>query len=216
MNNEPKPHQEEAAKAVGDNPVFEPIKDAKAGKTTVEQKLRTLYIDEHKGRNYLLHLIRAYIPINRKAIKILYLKKDIKHCCDLCRIQIVPLQAYLNKMEYDIDKYPNSVIDALKNSDDLLVSLGSPYKELLGEDKSFGFRGFETDTRLCPKCLDALLTFALDGISKNNRAICNTLKGRVFEQTNKVEITKKIEPIKLVDSEYKESIKKLKDKFNTK
>jgi len=216
MNNEPKPHQEEAIKAIGDNPVFEPIKNPQVGKTTVQQKLKTLYIDDKKGRNYLLHLIRAYIPIT-KAIRILYLKKGIIHRCDLCRVQIVPLQAYINKMEYDLDKFPNSVIDALKKSDDLLLSSGSPYKELLGDDKSFGFRGFETDTRLCPCCLDALLQFALEGISKGNKTISNTLKGRVLDQTSKkLTITKPIEPIKLVDPDYEESIKKLKDKFNTK
>lgn len=213
MNNEPKSHQEEAKKIIGDSPTFEPVKDSTVGKTTTKQKLITLLNDEHNGRNYLLHLIRAYIPIT-KAIKILYLKKGIIHRCDLCRVQIVPLQAYINRMEYDIDKYPNSVIDALKKSDDLLVSSDSPYKEMIGDDKSFGFRGFETDTRLCPKCLDALLQFALEGISKNNRTITSVLKGRVLDQTSKkLNTTAKIEPIKMVGDD---EIKKLKDKFNTK
>jgi hypothetical protein len=112
------------------------------GNNRTHDKLDKLFADK-KARNFINHLIRSYVPMN-KVKKVMDVPEDKnKFKCVLCNQPLVSINELLDRLESD--EHKNEFTDNLKN---LFKDGDERYKvdeKLLGK-QSLGVQGQNTDT----------------------------------------------------------------------
>ena len=167
--------------------------------------IQKLY-DNSKSKNFVNHLIRAYLPIY-KPTKVWEFPDKNPHNCNVCNHALIDLGTVMGKMMTS-DEFAKDTIEDLKK--------GIHGEEMKREDRAIykhithgailAWQGEKTTTFLCQDCIKDLLDLVTTGIlmgDKNITWIVNqTQRDQVFtnfkespilndEEKNKVEAIKK-------------------------
>jgi len=167
--------------------------------------IQKLYEDP-KSKNFVNHLIRAYLPIN-KPTKVWEFEDRKPHKCNVCSHDLIDLGTVIGRMQ-STDEFMKDTIEHIRKG---IAGVEVPREEVpiikhITHGAIMAWQGEKTTTYLCADCIKELLDMVTTGIlmgDKNIIWLTNQMKrDQVFthfkespvlnpEEKEKVEVIKK-------------------------
>lgn len=123
--------------------------------------IQKLYEDP-KSKNFVNHLIRAYIPVN-KATKVWEFEDKKPHKCNVCNHDLIDLGTILGRMHAS-DEFMKDSIDQLRkgiNGEEIPREEHAVIKHLT-HGAIMAWQGEKTTTFLCADCIKNLLDMVMN------------------------------------------------------
>lgn len=140
-------------------------------------KINDLY-SQSKSRSFVLHLVRAYVPVY-KLQKVF--EKDTKNmkCC-LCGTKLISVDELFQKTigtEGVMEAAFNHTVDKMLNPEAHVNDkrIDNPIIKAI-DGKVQGFTGDKTETKICLHCFEELLSFTQDKILTQDKQIVFAIK----------------------------------------
>ena len=136
-------------------------------------KIEDLYQNK-KSQNFVLHLIRAYLP-EYKIKKVENFDDNKKHKCSVCGHPLFSINEFLSVLN-DRDKLMEDFLNTLKkeiNGEELKREDHFIVKAL--DNAVQGYQGTKTDTYLCMDCLKNLLDFSMNKVLMGDKKVNYTV-----------------------------------------
>jgi len=126
-----------------------------------------------KSRNFLNHLVRAYLPISQ--VDKVWDKPKGPFKCVLTKVELISVQEILDGMQ--TEEYKHSFINDLKVafSEEGSIKPTSPIASLLG-DKLLGCAGTSTTTFMSYPAFQEFYNWVVTKIFRNDKHICWLMK----------------------------------------
>lgn len=133
--------------------------------------IQKLYEDP-KSKNFVNHLIRAYLPIN-KPTKVWEFEDKKTHKCNVCSHDLIDLGTVLGRMHESGDEYMKDTIDQMRRG---LEGEEIPREEHavikhLTHGAIMAWQGEKTTTYLCADCIKQILDMVTNGILSGDKNI---------------------------------------------
>jgi hypothetical protein len=141
--------------------------------------IQKLYEDP-KSRNFINHLIRAYLPIN-KSQKVWEFEDKKPHKCNVCNHDLIDLETVMGKM-MSSDEYMKDTIDQMRREvceGEVIPKEEKAVIKHITHGAILAWQGEKTTTYLCADCIKDLLDLVQTGIlmgDKNLIWIINQMK----------------------------------------
>lgn len=189
----------------------------------IHEKLDKMYQDQ-KSKNFVLHLIRAYMPLNKVSKVFMKPEKLSKFKCALTGTKLISIDEIFEIM--NSEEYHESFIDDLKYNTGLQEK-PDDYKPTLlklSKGRLMGFQGRDTTTYLCQEAAQCLYDWVSNKIIQGDGKINWTLRQMQEDHFNKANPFSKKKPKNKPRNQNKraktslgdiDALKKLKEKLNS-
>jgi hypothetical protein len=173
--------------------------------------IQKLYEDP-KSKNFVNHLIRAYLPISKPTKVWVFEDKKPQHKCNVCNHDLIDLGTVIGRMQ-NSEEYAKDFVDNLRKQihGEEVKREDNPIIKHLTHGAIMAWQGEKTTTYLCADCIKNLLdmvTFGLLAGDKNIIWLTNQMRrDQVFTHFK--------ESPKLDDTE-KEEVKEIQKKADKK
>jgi len=134
--------------------------------------IQKLYEDP-KSKNFVNHLIRAYLPIN-KPQKVWEFEDKKPHKCNVCSHDLIDLGTVIGRMHTAGDEYMKDTIDQMRRG--LIDGEQIPREEHavvkhITHGAIMAWQGEKTTTFLCADCIKQILDMVTTGILMGDKNI---------------------------------------------
>jgi hypothetical protein len=133
--------------------------------------IQKLYEDP-KSKNFVNHLIRAYLPIN-KPQKVWEFEDKKPHKCNVCSHDLIDLGTVLGRMQSAGDEYMKDSIDQMRrglDGEEIPREEHAVIKHLT-HGAIMAWQGEKTTTFLCADCIKQILDMVTTGILMGDKNI---------------------------------------------
>ena len=174
---------------------------------TAVQKL----YEDPKSKNFVNHLIRAYLPVY-KPQKVWTFEDNKSHKCNVCNHDLIDLGTVIGRMQSS-EEYGHAMIEDMRK--------GLSGEEIKYEDRAvikhithgaiMAWRGEKTTTFLCQDCIKNLLDLVTTGILMGDKNIT-----WIVNQTRRDQVFDTFKESPVIDEEEKKKVEVIKKKADQK